>query len=113
LGFSGKDMSVIMNDHEGPGVVRGRYSGEAIPIHDRPTPQAIADQERRRQADGLASRISAAAADATRSQYVLLELIGEFDAIGAIRYWNDFKSLAHWLSWACSMTPGVGWRSWR
>jgi Domain of unknown function (DUF222) len=36
-----------------------------------------------------------------------LELLGEFDALGAIRYWNDFKSLAHWLSWCCSMTPGV------
>jgi hypothetical protein len=21
--------------------------------------------------------------------------------------WTDFKSLAHWLSWACSMTPGA------
>jgi Domain of unknown function (DUF222)/HNH endonuclease len=34
-------------------------------------------------------------------------LIGEFDAMGAIRYWTDFKSLAHWLSWCCAMTPGV------
>jgi hypothetical protein len=59
------------------------------------------------QADGLAGRISAAAADAARSQHVLLELIGEFDAVGAIRYWTDFKSVAHWLSWACAMTPGV------
>ena len=25
----------------------------------------------------------------------------------AIRYWTGFKSLAHWLSWCCSMTPGV------
>ena len=98
---------MIMNDHEGPGVVPGRYAGEAIPIHDGPTPQAIADEEQRRQADGLAGRISAAAADAARSQSVFLELIGEFDAIWAIRYWNDVKSLAHWLSWACSMTPGV------
>ena len=55
----------------------------------------------------MAGRICAAAADAARSQYMLLELLGEFDAIGAIRYWNDFKSLAHWLSWCCSMTPGV------
>jgi hypothetical protein len=38
---------------------------------------------------------------------VLVELVGEFDAIGAIRYWTDFKSLAHWLAWCCSMTPGV------
>jgi hypothetical protein len=59
-------------------------------------------------ADGLAGRICAAAADAARCQYVLLELLGEFDAVGAIRYWRDFKSLAHWLSWCCSMTPGGG-----
>jgi hypothetical protein len=96
-----------MNDHDGPGVVPGRYAGEAIPIHDGPTPQSIADEEQRRQADRLAGRISAAAADAARSEYLVLKLLGEFDAMNAIRYWNDFKSLAHWLSWACSMTPGV------
>ena len=88
----------IMNSHDGPGVVPGRYAGEAIPIHDGPTPQQIIDAEQRGQADGLAGRICAAAADAARSQYTLLELLGAFDAIGAIRYWNDFKSLAHWLS---------------
>ena len=27
--------------------------------------------------------------------------------MNAIRYWRDFKSLAHWLSWSCAMTPGV------
>jgi hypothetical protein len=96
-----------MNDHDGPGVITGRYAGEAIPIHDGPTPELIAAEEQQRYADGLADRISAAAAEAARSQCVLLELLGEFDAIGAIRYWNDFKSLAHWLSWSCSMTPGV------
>jgi hypothetical protein len=98
---------LIKNDHDRPGVVPGRYAGEAIPIHDGPTPQSIADEEQRRRADGLAGRISAAAADAARSEYQLLELLGEFDAMNAIRYWNDFKSLAHWLSRACSMTPGV------
>ncbi len=98
---------LLLNDHDGPGVIPGRYAGEAIRIHDGPTPESIAAEQQRRYADGLAGRISAAAAEAARCQYVLLELLGEFDAIGAIRYWNDFKSLAHWLSWACSMTPGV------
>jgi Domain of unknown function (DUF222) len=37
----------------------------------------------------------------------LLELLGEFDAMGAIGLWTDFKSLAHWLSWLCAMAPGV------
>jgi hypothetical protein len=44
---------------------------------------------------------------AARSECQLLELIGQFDAIGAIRWWSDVKSLAHWLSWASSMAPGV------
>src|SRR5215207_2161245 len=96
-----------MNDHEGPGVVPGRYAGEAIRLHEGPTAQQLVYEQEKVQADGLAGRICAAAADAARSQYVLLELLGEFDAINAIRYWTDFKSLTHWLSWCCSMTPGV------
>ena len=96
-----------MGDHEGAGVVPGRYSGPAIPIHDGPTPQQVEHAERQAHADALAGRICAAAADAARSQYVLLELLGEFDAVDAIKLWTDFKSLAHWLSWACSMSPGV------
>jgi Domain of unknown function (DUF222)/HNH endonuclease len=96
-----------MNQHEGSGVVPGRYEGEAIRLHDGPTPQAVAYEEQRAQADVLAGKICAAAADAARSQSVLLELLGEFDSMGAIRYWTDFKSLAHWLSWCCAMTPGV------
>jgi len=85
----------------------GRYAGEPISIHDGPTSQQVDDEQHRAHADGLAGRICAAAADAARCQCRLLELLGEFDAVRAIRYWTDFKSLAHWLSWACSMTPGV------
>jgi len=98
---------LVRNDHDGSGVVPGRYPGPAIPVHDGPTPQSIADEEQRALADALAGRICAAAAEAARSTYTLLELLGEFDAAGAIRYWTGFKSLAHWLSWCCSMTPGV------
>ena len=64
-------------------------------------------EEHKVAADGLAGRICAAAADAARSQYILLELIGEFDAMGGLKHWTGFKSVAHWLSWACSMTPQV------
>jgi hypothetical protein len=77
-----------MNVYDGPGVVPGRYPGEAIPIHHGPTPQQLADQEQLAYADALAGKICAAAADAARSQYALLELLGEFDALGAIRYWR-------------------------
>ena len=96
-----------MIDHEGVGVVPGRYAGEAIPIHDGPTLQQIEYERLKVVADGLAGRICAAAADAAWSQCVLVELIGEFDAVGGLKHWTGFKSLAHWLSWACSMTPGV------
>ncbi len=104
----GEGTSMLMrNDHDGPGVVPGRYPGQAIPIHEGPTPESVAYEEQRAQADALAGRICAAAAEAARSEYLLLELLGEFDATNAIRYWTGFKSLAHWLSWCCSMTPGV------
>ncbi len=85
----------------------GRYAGEVIRLHGGPTPQAVACEEERSHADALAGRICAAAADAARAQYILLELLGEFDAVGGIKHWSGFKSLAHWLSWACAMTPGV------
>ena len=42
----------------------------------------------------MAGRICAAVAEAAPSQFVLLELLGEFDAMDAIRYWTGFKSLA-------------------
>jgi hypothetical protein len=67
----------------------------------------MAYEEERVEADALAGRICAAAADAVRCQFVLVELLGEFDALGGLRHWTGFKSLAHWLSWSCSMTPGV------
>lgn len=97
-------MSIV---HDGPGVLPGRYPGPATPIHHRPTPQELAVAEERAEADALAGRICVAAAMAARSDCQLLDLIGEFDAIGAIRWWTDVKSLAHWLSWCCSMSPGT------
>ena len=60
-----------------------------------------------RMLDALAGKICAAAADAARAHLHLVGAVGEFDAAGGIRHWSGFKSLAHWLSWACSMTPGV------
>lgn len=55
----------------------------------------------------LAGRICAAASLAAQSECQLLELIGDFDAGNAVRWWSGVKSLAHWLSWACSMSPGT------
>jgi hypothetical protein len=96
-----------MEDHEGPNVIPGRYEGPSIPIHDGPTPQQVEYAQRKAQADALAEKICAAADVSAQSQCRLLELIGEFDAVRAIRLWTDFKSVAHWLARACSMTPGV------
>ena len=44
-----------MNDHDGLGVIPGRYAGEAIRLHDGPTPQALAHEEERSHADALAA----------------------------------------------------------
>jgi hypothetical protein len=41
-------------------------------------------QQKKAQAGGLAGRSCAAAADATQPQYVLVELLGEFDAMNTI-----------------------------
>jgi hypothetical protein len=93
--------------HDGPGVIPGRYPGDSIRISDGPTPQQVAYETDKARADGLAGQICAAAADTARSTCTLLELVGEFDASNAIRFWTDVKSVAHWLSWACSMSPGA------
>src|SRR6185312_11767337 len=61
----------------------------------------------RDQANVMAGRICAAAGLSAQSECELLERIGEFDAVNAIRWWVDVKSLAHWLSWCCSMPPGT------
>src|SRR4029453_18187108 len=72
------------------------------------SPSELPVRETARQAaDVLAGRIGAAAAFSAQSECHLLELIGEFDAIDGIRFWIDVKSLAHWLSWSCSMNLGV------
>ncbi|WP_139209821.1 HNH endonuclease [Microlunatus flavus] len=75
--------------------------------HEGLTPQQVERAAERAEADALAGRICAAAALAAQSEAQLLDLVGEFDASGAVRYWTDVKSVAHWLGWACSMTPGV------
>ena len=59
------------------------------------------------QAEAMAGRICAAAAMSAQSECQLLELVGEFDAVEGVRWWRDVKSLAHWLSWCCSMSPGT------
>ena len=88
-------------------MVPGRYARGPIVLHEGLTPQEGQRAAERAEADALAGRLCAAAAVAARSGCELLERVGEFDASGAVRFWADVKSVAHWLGWACSMTPGV------
>lgn len=59
------------------------------------------------QSEAMAGQICAAAAVSAQSECRLLELLGEFDATNAVRWWQGVKSVAHWLSWSCSMSPGT------
>jgi Domain of unknown function (DUF222) len=79
----------------------------SLTILDPHLPKTIDAPSEQAAADALAGRICAAAAVAAQTDCELLELIGEFDATGALRWWVEFTSVAHWLSWACSMSPGV------
>ena len=53
-GFLREGTGVMRNKYEGPGVLPGRYAGEAIPISDGPTPEQLAFREHKVAADGLA-----------------------------------------------------------
>ncbi|MBA8796266.1 hypothetical protein FHX74_003919 [Friedmanniella endophytica] len=67
----------------------------------------MSDAAERDRADELAGRICVAASLSAQSEAQLLELIGEFDALDAVRWWDGVRSLAHWLGWACSMSAGT------
>lgn len=61
----------------------------------------------RARVEALAGRICARAAQEAQATCRLLELIGELDATGGLGFLRGVKSLAHWLSFSCSMSPGV------
>ncbi|PWH07066.1 hypothetical protein DEO23_07970 [Brachybacterium endophyticum] len=58
-------------------------------------------------AERLGTRIQAHAAHVAEAECRLLLLIGEFDAGEGVRWYVGLKSTAHWLCWACSMSPGA------
>ncbi len=58
-------------------------------------------------AELLGAKVTAAAAAHARSSCLLIELIGEFDQAEATNFYFDVRDTAHWLSWACSMSPGT------
>lgn len=61
----------------------------------------------RKRVEALAGRICAQAGQEAQATCRLVEMIGEFDAAGGIGYVRGVKTVAHWLSWSCSMSPGV------
>jgi hypothetical protein len=61
----------------------------------------------REEAEALAAKVMAAAADVAKQEAVFLELVGEFDAIKGSAWWDGIGSTAQWLSWACSIAPGT------
>lgn len=59
------------------------------------------------EAELLGAKVTAAAAAHARSSCLLIDLIGEFDRAEATNFYFDVRDTAHWLSWACSMSPGT------
>lgn len=61
----------------------------------------------RRGAEELGERIQQHAATIAEATCELLLSLAEFDARGGLDWYTGLKSTAHWLAWACSMTPGT------
>lgn len=71
----------------------------------------VVDQEveqlDRAAAEALIGQICARASQQAVASCRLLELIGEFDAGGGLGFVSGVKSVAHWVGYVCSMSPGV------
>ena len=62
-------------------MIPGRYPGEAIQIHDGPTPEQLAYEEQQGRGGCVGGEdLRRGRRDVARCQFVLLELLGEFDA---------------------------------
>lgn len=59
------------------------------------------------EAERLLTRLQGTASAAAQVEYEFLRLVGEFDAADGVRWFNDFKSVAHWVSYYASMAPGT------
>src|SRR5690625_4387141 len=58
-------------------------------------------------AEALGERIQAQAAVVAGATCQFLLLLADFDAPGGVGWFVGLKSTAHWLAWACSMSPGA------
>lgn len=70
---------------------------------DAPRPRRLARPE----AEELGQRIQQQAALIAEATCELLLMVADFDARDGTRCFVGLKSTAHWLAWACSMTPGT------
>lgn len=61
----------------------------------------------RADAERLGTRIQAHAAHIAEAMCAFLLLVAEFESRDALRWYVGLKSTAHWLAWACSMSPGT------
>jgi hypothetical protein len=84
-------------------VVPGRHAGPAIPIATGPTPGR--SRTRRAKPTLIGCRGTCVRQPSRQATCTLLELVGQFGASGALRYWVGLKSVTHWWSWTCSMVP--------
>ncbi|NCD20702.1 MAG: DUF222 domain-containing protein, partial [Actinobacteria bacterium] len=58
-------------------------------------------------AEVLRVRLQGVAATAAQVEHEFLTLVGDFDAGGGLGWYPDFVSVAHWVSYYCSMAPGT------
>ena len=65
------------------------------------------DRLDRWEADELVARICAHATRQARESAAMITLIGEFDERGGLSFVGGAKSVAHWISFSCSMSPGA------
>lgn len=92
--------TVVQEPHGGRGTGSGGSDGAGPPEGGA---RLLDDAE----AEELATQIQAHAAHVAEAECALLDLIGEFDAGEGTRWYVGVKSLAQWLGWTCSMTPGT------
>lgn len=61
----------------------------------------------RTDAYALGGRIQQLAASQAAIEHDLIARLGDLDASGGMGWYDGIKTPAHWLSWACSMSPGT------
>ncbi|MGM0386513.1 MAG: DUF222 domain-containing protein [Actinomycetota bacterium] len=73
-------------------------------VRDAVEPAGVLSLER---VEELRVRIQGAAATAAQVDHEFLVLLGQFDAGDGLGWYPDFRSVAHWVSYYCSMAPGT------